>query len=117
MKYNEEMGRRIKSLRERQKDMSIREAARRMKMDAGYLSRIEKGYIPSMQRLKTICDFYDIDLSYVMGEEIEPTNEMKSLMNKWLGFVKESERKGYTPEELEKIVRTIEEIKGITDKK
>lgn len=115
MKYDEEMGMRLKTLRER-KDLSLRETAKRIQIDAGYLSRIEKGYIPSMQRLKTICNYYGVDVSYVLGENVDPPDEIKARINKWYSFIEESERKGYTPEEMEKILKSIEQIKGITDK-
>jgi transcriptional regulator with XRE-family HTH domain len=106
-RYDKEMGKRISKLREK-KEMGIREAAKRIGINYSYLSRVENGYIPSNQKLKAIADFYDVDEAFLRGYEVEVPDELKGKVNRWLSFIKEQEEKGYTPEEIERIIETIE---------
>lgn len=109
-RYDIEMGKRIKKLRER-KGISLREAAKHIQMDYTYLSRVEKGYIPGTPKIKKIAEFYNVEASYLLGDELDIPDMLKGKISKWYSFIEESERRGYTPEELEDILDLINKYK------
>lgn len=109
--YETEVGLRIRGLREK-RNLTLREAGEQLEMDYSYLGRIERGFLPSTKIIRKIADFYTVDVSYILGEEMEIPKEMEHKVKKWYSFIRESEQRGYTPEQLAKILDTIDSISG-----
>lgn len=107
MRSDKEMGRRIRELRDKRR-LSLRQAGDGIGMDYSYLGRIERGFVPSMTVITSIADFYNVDVSYILGEELEVPREMKDKILKWYSFIEESEERGYTPEEIAKVLEFLE---------
>lgn len=108
-KYDELMGKRIRDLREK-KNLSLREAGDRIGLDYSYLGRVERGFIPSTKVIKNIAEYYQVDISYLMGEEVDVPSELKNKIQSWRTVIEESERRGYTPEDIENLLITIDLI-------
>lgn len=109
-RYDIEMGKRIKKLRER-KGLSLREAAKEIGMDFTYLSRVEKGYIPGTPKLKDIASYFSVDVSYLIGDEVDIPDQLKGKISKWYTFIEEAERKEYTPEDIEELIEFLGKFK------
>jgi transcriptional regulator with XRE-family HTH domain len=107
-----EIGLKLKKLRE---DLGIsqREVARRIDMDNSYLAKIEKGKMPSLEKLKKICALYGITIQSLFGEEIEVPNILKELGVGWITHAKKMKEKNLTPEDVEKMVEVIRSLKNI----
>lgn len=109
--YKVRMGSKIRELREKN-GLSLREAGEGLGMDYSYLGRIERGFAPSTKVIKKIADFYKVDISYILGEEIEIPKEMEHIVKRWFRTIEESETRGYTPEDIEKLLDTLDAIRG-----
>lgn len=107
-----EIGEKLKTIRERL-DLSIREAARRINMDHSYLAKIEKGKIPSLEKLKQICDTYGIPIQSLFGKEVKTPNKLKDIGVEWIAFVEGMKEREFTPEEVEKMVRVVDAFKKL----
>ena len=110
MSFEKELGERIRKLREDNR-LSLRELGEQLDMDYSYLGRIERGSVPSTKVINKIANFFDVEFSYLMGDKVE--NPEKPLNIEWYSFVKESERRGYSPEDLNKILDTLDQIRNI----
>lgn len=107
--YDELMGSRIRDLREKT-GLTLREVAEQIDMDYSYLGRVERGFIPSTNKIKTIAEFFKVDISYLMGEQLEVPLEMRDKIKEWRSVIEETERRGYTPEDIEKLLDTLDMI-------
>lgn len=76
------IGERIRNLREA-KNLKVTELAKKAYISQPYLSDIEKGRtMPSIDKLKTICDALEISLSEFFGELSElPPDLIKLIEN------------------------------------
>ncbi len=111
MSYEKELGERIRNLREK-RNLSLRELGSALDMDYSYLGRIERGFVPSTKALTKIAEYFDVNLSYLLGDKIEIPIELKPYIKEWFSFIDEQRRKGYTPEELREIVEFMEKFKN-----
>lgn len=111
MPANKTAGNKIRKLRE-EKGLSLREAGKLIDMDYSYLGRIENGFVPSIKLLEKIAVFYNVELSFIVGNEIEIPDEIKPHIKKWYSFIEDSEERGYSPEDILKILDTLDSIKG-----
>lgn len=102
------MGQKIRELREK-KNLSLREAGEQLDMDYSYLGRVERGFVPSMKVIRKLAEFYGVDISFLVGSEVE-VPDLKGKMQKWHSIIEESERKGYSPEDFERIIKTLDSI-------
>jgi transcriptional regulator with XRE-family HTH domain len=109
--YQKEMGARIRELREKN-NWSLREAGEKLEMDYSYLGRIERGFIPSTKVIQKIAGFYNVDVSYILGEEMEIPKEMEYKVKQWYSVIQESEHRGYSPEDISKLLDTLDSITG-----
>ena len=103
-----DVGGRIRHLRE-QRDLSLRDLGNELNMDYSYIGRIERGFIPSIKILNKISDYFNVELTYLIGEE--NLDETEQPYANWYGFIDEAERKGYTPDDFKKLMRVIDEMK------
>lgn len=111
MPANKTMGRKIKALRE-EKGLSLRKAAKLIDMDYSYLNRIENGFVPSIKLLEQIANAYNVELSFIVGNEIEIPDEIKPHIKKWYSFIEDATERNYSPEDILKILDTVDSIKG-----
>ena len=105
-----DVGGRIRYLRE-QRDLSLRDLGNDLNMDYSYIGRIERGSIPSIKILNKISDYFNVDLSYLIGEENNLLDESEQPYANWYGFIGEAERKGYSPDDFKKLLHIIDEMK------
>lgn len=110
MKLDVQIGNKLQELRG---DLSVREAARRIGIDHSYLSKIEKGKVPSLEMLKKICDFYGISVGSLFGDEVEVPNELEKLGVKWAAFSQDMEKQNLSPDDVKKMVEVIKSLKSL----
>lgn len=107
-----EIGLKLKNLRD-QLGLSQREAARRLDMDHSYLAKIEKGKMPSLEKLKKLCLLYGVTIQSLFGDKIEVPDILKELGVEWITHAKNMKDKNLTPEEIEKMVEVIRNFKNL----
>jgi transcriptional regulator with XRE-family HTH domain len=101
---DKQIGEKLKHLREN-KGYSMREVADRIDIAPSYISQIEKGRIPSLDKLKKLCNVYDVPVSYLFGDgEFELPNEIKEKGVKWISFIDKMEKKELEPEDIERLL-------------
>lgn len=103
------IGVRLKQLRETH-DYTMREVADRTGIHYTYVGKIEKGQIPSLDKLKKLCDLYGISVASLFGEEIEVPEELQELGVKWVTFAKDMQKQGLSPEEIQNWVKVIKSL-------
>lgn len=107
-----EIGKRLKEIRQKQK-YSIREVAEKTDMHFTYVSKIEQGQQSSLDKLQKLCDFYNIPIQSLFGEETNTPSELKEIGVEWITFAKEMEKQNLTPEEIKKYVEAVRILKGL----
>jgi transcriptional regulator with XRE-family HTH domain len=107
-----EIGDKLRKLRE-QKNLTMREVAEATNIDYTYISKIEKGKIPSLEKLKKLCNLYGIQLSSLFGNEIDLPNELKNDGVKWITFGEEMEKRDLTPDEIKKLLDALKIMKNL----
>ena len=115
MSYEKEVGERVRFLREN-RNLSLRELGSALDMDYSYLGKIERGFIPSTKTLNKIANFFDVELSYILGEKMNIPDELKPHIKEWYTFIEESEREGYTPEKIRGILEFVKRMKEEQEK-
>lgn len=110
---DKEIGLKLKKLRE-QKGLSLREAAKRIGVDHSYIHKIEGGKMPSLEKLKKLCDLYDFPIQSLFGEEVEVPDILKDLGVEWVAHVEKMKNKQLTPEEVEKMVEIVRTLKNLS---
>lgn len=107
-----EVGLKLKKLRE-EMGLTLREAGKRIGIDHSYISKIEKGKMPSLEKLKKLCSLYGVSVSSLFGEEVEMPEELKKLGVDWIRTAQNMSEKGLTPEEVEKMVEIVRALKNL----
>lgn len=107
-----EIGLKLRKMREDLK-LSTREVARRIGVDHSYISKIEGGKMPSLEKLKKLCGLYGISIQSLFGEEVEVPNEMRELGVEWIAFAKDMKEKKLSPDEIVKMVDVIKALKNL----
>lgn len=98
----------IRQLRQKNKH-TLKYLGDRVNFNYSNLSKIERGERkPTFELLEALSELYDVPMSYFFREKETP----KGLDARWFSVIKESEEKGYTPEELEEIIQFVENIRG-----
>jgi transcriptional regulator with XRE-family HTH domain len=88
---------------------TLKELSKRVNFDYSNLSKIERGERkPTFELLESLSQLYDVPMSYFFRER----EESKVIDAKWYTVIKESEDKGYTPKELEDIIKLVENIRN-----
>lgn len=109
-KLDKVIGNKLKQLRDEHK-YTQREAADLAGMDHTYISKIENGKIPSVDKLMKLCSLYGVTLASLVGQETKTPKELKEIGVEWVSFADRMKDKNLTPEKIEKIVDFIEKIK------
>jgi transcriptional regulator with XRE-family HTH domain len=109
---DKEIGEKLRKLRE-QKNLTMREVAEAIEIDYTYISKIENGKIPSLEKLKKLCHLYDVQLSTLFGNEINIANELKDAGVKWITFGEEMEKRDLTPDEIKKLLDALKIMKNL----
>lgn len=111
MEINKEIGAKVRSLRE-SKGLTLREVATALDMDYGHLGRLERGTVaPSMKKIQSLADYFQVDTSYFFGEKGEVPDELKEVGVEWVTFIDKMKRRNLTPEEIEKVLDIVEKLK------
>ncbi|MCA1027053.1 helix-turn-helix domain-containing protein [Cytobacillus kochii] len=105
---DKQIGSQLRRLRE-SKQLTLREAGDKIGISHTYVSKVEKGQIPSLQTLHRICEFYDIKLSSLFSSETED----HMLANKWTSFNDELSKRNVTPEEVIQLLDGLKIIKRL----
>lgn len=107
-----EIGNKLKELRN-EKNLSMRQVGEELGINYTYISKIEKGYIPSMKLLKDICNIYDIEIKDLFGESQPVPKELKDIGVEWITFAKDMEEQEITPEKIKEYIKIIEQFKKV----
>lgn len=107
-----EVGLKLKKLRE-ELGLTLREVGKRIGIDHSYIAKIEKGKMPSLEKLKKLCALYGVSVSSLFGEEIELPEELRGLGIDWIRHARSMDKKGLTPEEVEKMVDIVRALKNL----
>ena len=98
----------IRQLRKRN-NHTLKDLGDRVNFNFSNLSKIERGERkPTFELLESLSELYDVPMSYFFRER----KESNDIQGKWFSVIKESEEKGYTPEELKEIIQLVENIRG-----
>lgn len=100
------IGEKLKTIRE-EKKLSQREVAKKIGIHDTYISKIEKGRIPSVDVLKKICTFYNIDIASLFGEEIKTPEQLKNFGVEWITFIDDMQKRDLSPEEILQIINAL----------
>lgn len=103
---DKKIGLKLKKLRE-QLGYTMREVGDRTGIHFSYIGKIEKGQIPSLDKLNKLCELYNINMQSLFGEEIEVPKELYDLGVEWIVFAKEMKQQNLTPEEIKSIIDVI----------
>ncbi|MCL6587805.1 MAG: helix-turn-helix transcriptional regulator [Anoxybacillus sp.] len=111
MSLEKEVGEKLKKLREK-KGYTMRYVGEKLGMDYSYISKIEKGHLPSIKVLKEIAELYGATLSDLFGESQQVPDELKEIGVEWIFFAKEMKEKQLTPDEVRRYIEVINEFKN-----
>jgi transcriptional regulator with XRE-family HTH domain len=107
------IGDKLRKLRE-QKGYSIREVGKRINISHTYVSKIEKGKIPSLNTLNKLCELYGITIPELFGgESVDVPKELQDEGVEWIIFTKEMKQKNYTPEKIKQILEVVQAFKDL----
>ncbi len=106
-----EIGGKIRKLRTERK-LTLRQVAEKIGIDYAHLSKIERGQVPSLSLLEAIANFFEVDMAYFVGKERHIPSDIENKIEKWYSFIEESEKLGYSPEDLLEIAKTIKNIQS-----
>jgi transcriptional regulator with XRE-family HTH domain len=102
-KLDQKIGEKLRKLRD-QKSLTMRQVSELINIDYSYISKIENGKIPSLEKLHKLCNLYGISVSSLFGDEIEIPQDLKDIGVKWITFNQEMEKRKLTPEEIKNIL-------------
>jgi transcriptional regulator with XRE-family HTH domain len=91
----------------------MREVSEAIDIDYTYISKIEKGKIPSLEKLKKLCHLYGVQLSSLFGNEINVSDKLKEAGVKWISFGEEMEQRDLTPDEIKKLLDALKIMKNL----
>ncbi|WP_108669514.1 helix-turn-helix domain-containing protein [Peribacillus acanthi] len=111
-KLDKEIGERLKSLRKERK-LTQQEVADRINVNHSYISKIEKGLIPSLVALKKLCDLYETSMPQLFGEEVEVPDELKELGVEWVSFAEEMKGQNLSPDDIKKYIEVVKTLKSL----
>lgn len=109
---DKKIGEKLKTLREKL-GFTMREVAQRTNIDHSYVGKIEKGQIPTLDKLKKFCDLYGITVSSLFGEEVPVPEEMKTIGVEWITFAEEMKKQNLTPDEIKNIMAFLKTMKKL----
>lgn len=109
-----EVGLKLKKLRE-ELGLSLREVAKRIDVDHSYIGKIEKGKMPSLEKLKKLCHLYGISVSSLFGEETVVPTVLKDLGIEWITHAENMKKKALTPQQIEQMVEVVRSINKLKD--
>ena len=109
---DKQIGEKLRKLREA-KNLTTREVAEAIGITHSYVSRIENGKAPSLDKLKKLCDFYGVDVSFLFGDKKEPTDGLKNLGVEWIAFAEDMNEKDISPEEIKNTLSMLKLLKKL----
>lgn len=104
------IGKKLKELRA-ERNMSMREVGEEIGINYTYISKIEKGQIPSMKLLNDLCKVYGVEVKDLYGESQPVPEELREIGVEWISFAKEMEKENLTPERIKRYIDVIKRLK------
>jgi transcriptional regulator with XRE-family HTH domain len=111
-KLDKQIGEKLKKLRE-QKNLTLREAAEKIGMAYSYISQIENGKVPSLDKIKKLCDLYEVPISSLFGEKVEPDDSLKKIGVEWIAFAEDMKDKDISPDEIKQTLQMLKLLKKL----
>jgi transcriptional regulator with XRE-family HTH domain len=109
---DKQIGEKLRKLRE-SKNMTTRQVGEAVGVAHSYVSMIENGKVPSLDKIKKLCDLYSVPVSYLFGEETEPNEELKNIGVEWIAFAEDMKEKGITTEEIKQTLSMLKLLKKL----
>jgi transcriptional regulator with XRE-family HTH domain len=106
---DKKIGHKLKKVRE-ELGFTMRDVGEKTGIHFSYIGKIEKGQIPSLDKLNKLCELYKINIKSLFGEEIDLPEELRELGVEWVSFAKEMKRENLTPDEIKSIVNVIKSL-------
>ena len=104
----EHVGIRIRKLRKKH-NHTLKDLGDRINFNYSNLSKIERGdRNPTYELIEQLAELYDVPMTYFFRDREILDDEDK----KWLTLRKESEDRGYGPEEIQQIIQFMESIRN-----
>lgn len=105
------VGKRIREIRKKNKD-TLEDLGKKIDFNYSNLSKIERGdRNPTLEILRSICEVYDVPLSYFLGETEEMPTEISEKGAEWMSFIDEMEKRNLSPDEIKEIVDFLDKFK------
>ncbi len=105
------VGKRIREIRKKNKD-TLEDLGKKIDFNYSNLSKIERGdRNPTLEILRSICEIYDVPLSYFLGEKEEMPAEIGNKGAEWMAFIDEMEKRNLSPDEIKEIVDFLDKFK------
>lgn len=111
MMLDDRVGKRLKELRER-KGYTLRGAGELAGISHTYVSKIEKGQIPSLHTLEKLCELYGVSVQSLFGEEMKLPPELADIGVEWITHVENMKSKELTPREIEELIEVVQKLRG-----
>jgi transcriptional regulator with XRE-family HTH domain len=108
-----EIGKKLKEIRMK-RGYTLKEVAEYVGIDFSYVSKIEKGQFPSLNKLNKMCEMYGITVPSLFGNEVEVPKELKELGVKWVTLSDQLKESGLSLEDLQKAIPFLQSIKKST---
>lgn len=109
---DKQIGEKLRNLRE-SKNMTTRQVGEAIGVAHSYISMIENGKVPSLDKIKKLCDLYQVPISYLFGEEVEPDEELKKIGVEWIAFAEDMKERDITPEEIKQTLQMLKLLKKL----
>jgi len=108
-----EIGEKLKKLRN-DNGKSMRQVGEELGINYTYISKIEKGYIPSMKLLKDLCNIYNVEIKDLFGDSKPVPKELQDIGVEWISFAKDMKDQELTPEKIKEYIEIVERFKNIS---
>lgn len=109
---DKQIGEKLRKLRE-DKNLTTRQVGEAIGIAHSYVSMIENGKVPSLDKIKKLCDFYNVDISFLFGDKKEPDDGLKALGVEWIAFAKDMKVKDISPEEIKQTLTMLKLLKKL----
>ncbi len=107
-----EIGKKLKDIREKQK-IPMRKVADEIGVHYTYINKIENGQTASLDKLEKLCDYYNISITSLFGEEVVLPEELKEIGVEWITFSKEMQKRGLTPEKIKELLEAVKKLNNM----
>lgn len=101
--FDTKIGKRLRDFR-LSKNLTMRQVSETLNIHYTYVSKMEKGRVPSLKILKEVTTLYEITLPELFEEDLEI---------EWIEFAKEMKSKGLSPDQVRIAIETYWKISKV----